>query len=199
MAAKGRKAAQEFNIGDTDGKDLLTRLQEQLVTVTQMVTQNADAMRMLTERMNGSIPSSSANAAPSTSGYLPKADNPGSIFGPAAKDERKVRMIERKGAAKLTEYGGDQAQFELWAYKVRGYLTTEPGYRELFEWIDSVAMMEEKDDEMRLLKLQMSKQRQTDNKEETDMQEEVRKEMELQNRIYQQTSEQAANVEQRKL
>merc|ERR1711884_441995 len=55
----------------------------------------------------------------------------------------KLRMIERKGFQKLETYNGSVGQFDTWAYKLKGFMHTEPGFRPLMEWIEHAAMQEE--------------------------------------------------------
>ena len=48
--------------------------------------------------------------------------------------ERKpMAMTERKGFTKVPEFDGSASTFEVWSYKMRGFLQSEPGYRGLLE------------------------------------------------------------------
>ena len=71
----------------------------------------------------------------------------------AAPQHGKMRMVERKAFQKLESFSGAQAQFETWAFKVRGFLHTEAGFRPLLDWIEKVAMVEEDDHGQRPLTL----------------------------------------------
>ena len=56
-----------------------------------------------------------------------------------------MAMTERKGFTKVPEFDGSASTFEVWSYKMRGFLQSEPGYRGLLEWIERLATMEEDD------------------------------------------------------
>ena len=60
-------------------------------------------------------------------------------------EQKRLRMTERKAYQKLEGYNGSTAQFETWAYKLRGFLNSEIGFRPLLEWIERVAILEEDD------------------------------------------------------
>ena len=86
-----------------------------------------------------------------------------------------VRLVEDlEGNVKKTEQTNAELQAIMEVELKKMKEETEKNCHDILN-SKRMRMVEEKDNEMRLLKLQMSKQKQTDNEEETDMQEAVRK------------------------
>ena len=66
-------------------------------------------------------------------------------------------MVERKAFMKLAEYDGNPIHFDVWAYKMRGFLQTEPEYVPLLSWIERLALLEEDEQGRRPMSLLGSK------------------------------------------
>ena len=66
-----------------------------------------------------------------------------------AKPDKRQRMVERKGFAKLPEFTGDASGLDVWLFKFKGFMHQEADYRPLLQWIERHASAEEDEEKPR--------------------------------------------------
>ena len=67
----------------------------------------------------------------------------------AARPDRRQRMVERKGFAKLPEFSVDAGSMDVWLFKFKRFMHQEPDYKPLLKWIEGHAMKEESEEKAR--------------------------------------------------
>ena len=122
---------------------------ERLRATDEAVKHLMGSMEVLMRRLDAMAPGPAASAACPPPGILSPEPTPApSPAMPAypEREDRRQRLVERKGFAKLAEFDSTPEKFEMWIFKMRGLLQQEPGFRAILEWIHRHATVEEDDE-----------------------------------------------------